>query len=102
MSVLSGGGSPNIPLDIGAVTDNINILGSSEGVWVDDEIVMIVKNVVEESIPNMNPDGNEGMTPLEALVLGYTVVSGDDGTAAAGTIKIPVDKMNIFAETISN
>ncbi|MFC1767049.1 hypothetical protein ACFLZ2_00625 [Candidatus Margulisiibacteriota bacterium] len=102
MSVLSDISAPNIPIDIGAVTDNINILGSTEGVWVDDEIVMIVKNVIEESMPNMNSDGNDGMTPLEALVLAYTVVSGDDGTAAEGSIEIPVDKMNVFAETISN
>ncbi|MCX6827589.1 MAG: hypothetical protein NTV06_10065, partial [candidate division Zixibacteria bacterium] len=94
-----GGVSPL--LDIGAITDNINQLGSTEGIRVDDEIVAKAQIAVEESIPNINPDKSTGMTPLEASVIGYALVSGDDGTASAESVKLPIDKVNNFVDNIT-
>ena len=70
-----------------------------------DEIVMPLINVGvitdQGSIPNLNPDGNSGMTPLNAMVVGYALVSGDNGTASAESVDIPADKMGAFVTTVS-
>ena len=89
-------------IDIGTITDNINTLASTEGVRVNDETVSTVQAAVELSIPNINPENNSGMTPLEASVVGYTLVSGDDGTATGESVKLPADKIGTFVETITN
>ena len=89
-------------IDIGTITDNVNQLGSTEGVRVDDETVSQVQVAVEQSVPCINPDGGSGMTPLEASVVGYALVSGDDGTATQESVKIPVEKVGAFVETITN
>jgi hypothetical protein len=88
-------------LDIGTVTDSINELGSSEGVRVDDETVIKVRNVVDVSMPNINPNKTAGMTPLEAAVIGYAIVSGDDGTASAESVSLPEEKLYAFIEMIT-
>jgi hypothetical protein len=89
-------------LDVGIVTDNINTLASTEGVRVDDETVTTAKTAVEESIPNINPGKKDGMTPLEASVIAYAIVSGDDGTATNESVKLPADRINTFVENITN
>ena len=89
-------------LDVGIVTDNINTLGSTEGVRVDDETVTTAKTAVEESLPNINPGKNDGMTPLEASVIAYAIVSGDDGTATSESVKLPADRIGTFVENITN
>ena len=88
-------------LDIGTVTDSINELGSSEGVRVDDETVIKIRNVVDISMPNINPNKTAGMTPLEAAVIGYAIVSGDDGTASVESISLPEEKLYAFIEMIT-
>jgi hypothetical protein len=89
------------PIDIGTVTDKVNELGTSEGIRVDDETVQTVKTAVESAIPNLNPEGKAEMTPLNALVLGYAIGSGDDGSAKEDSLKIPADKMSAFVETVT-
>ena len=70
MGILSEDGSnPGPLLDIGTITDNINTLGSDEGVRVDDETVSTAKAAVEGSVPNINPQDNVGVTPLEPGIL---------------------------------
>ena len=100
--ICSEGGSITPLLDVGIVTDNINTLGSIEGVSIDDETVATAKTAVEESIPNINPGKNDGMTPLEASVIAYAIVSGDDGTATNESVKLPADRINTFVENITN
>jgi len=95
-------GSVSPLLDIGTITDNINQLGSTEGIRVDDETVAKAQIAVEESIPNINPDKSTGMTPLEASVIGYALVSGDDGTATTESIKLPEDKANSYADKVNS
>jgi len=96
-------GEMNPPLiDIGTITDSVNELGSSEGIRVDDETVTAAKVAVEGSIPNLNKTESSNMTPLEAAVVGYALVSGDDGTASSESVDLPGDKMNTFVETITN
>lgn len=104
IGVNSISGSENVtpPIDIGTITDNINELGTSEGVRVDDETVSKVQVAVEESVPNMNPENKPGMTPLEASVVAYSLVSGDDGTATEGSVKVPSEKIGAFVGTITN
>jgi hypothetical protein len=99
-SVMSADESENDLLDIGTITDNINQLGSDNGVRVDDDTVTAAKTIVEESIPNINPEKSSGITPLEAMVVGYALVSGDDGTASAETVSIPADSASTFVENI--
>ena len=101
MSIAAEDEPPAQLLDIGTITDNINSLGRNEGVRVDDDTVMTVKAVAEESIPNMNPEKTDGMTPLEACVIGYALVSGDDGTASAESVKLPADKMSNFVDNVA-
>jgi hypothetical protein len=101
MSIASEDEPPAQLLDIGTITDNINSLGRSDGVRVDDDTVTTVKAVAEESIPNMNPEKKNGMTPLEACVIGYALVSGDDGTATNESVNLPVDKVSNFVENIT-
>jgi len=101
ISIASEDDPPAQLLDIGAITDNINQLGSSEGIRVDDETVAKAQIAVEGSIPNINPDSKPEMTPLEASVVGYAIVSGDDGTASTESVKLPVDKVNDFVENIT-
>jgi hypothetical protein len=88
-------------IDIGTITDNVNQLGSTEGVRVDDETVSKVQVAVEQSVPCINPDGRSGITPLEASVIGYALVSGDDGTATQESVKIPVEKVGAFVERMT-
>lgn len=94
--------APDALIDIGAITDSINQLGASESVRVDDDTVSKAQAAVEQSMPNINPDQGSGMTPLEASVVGYALVSGDDGTASQESVKIPADKIGDFVETITN
>jgi hypothetical protein len=102
VSVAGGAGIAQTPLlNVGAITDSINQLGSTEGVHVNDETVTTAMGIVEESIPNIKPAGRKGITPLGAMVVGYAIVSGDDGTASVETISLPADKMNAFVEDIS-
>ena len=89
------------PIDIGMITDNINQLATMEGIKVNDEIVEKAKIAVEESMPNINPDNSVGMTPLEASVIGYAIVSGDDGTASMESVKIPAKQINTFVTRIT-
>jgi len=89
-------------IDVGTITDNLNQLGSTEGIRINDEIVSSVQVAVEQSIPNINADSKPGMTPLEASVVAYTLVSGDDGTATQESVKLPADKIGAFVETITN
>jgi hypothetical protein len=88
-------------INVGVITDQVNALGADQGLWVDDATVTSVKAAVEGSIPNLNPDGNLGMTPLNAMVVGYALVSGDNGTASAESVNIPSDKMSAFVNTVS-
>ena len=105
-SGISLSADPAVPtkplLDIGTVTDSINELGSGEGVRVDDETVIKARSVVEASMPNINPDKRSGMTPLEAAIIGYAIVSGDDGTAPERSINLNRDKLYMFIEKITN
>ena len=89
------------PIDIGMITDNINQLGEKEGIKVNDEIVTKAKLAVEESMPNINPDNSAGMTPLEASVISYAILSGDDGMASMESVKIPSNKINNFVTRIT-
>jgi hypothetical protein len=89
------------PIDIGMITDNINQLGDSTGIKVNDEIVTKAKLAVEQSMPNINPDNSVGMTPLEASVISYAIVSGDDGMASMESVKIPSNKINLFVTRIA-
>lgn len=93
--------SENNIFDIGTVTDNINMLGKDKKVRVNDETVSIVKVVVEGSIPNINPTKSYGITPLEAMVVSYAVISGDDGNVTSESVGIPVDRINAFVENIA-
>lgn len=102
ISMMSDTANAEPLLDVGTITDNINSLGSGEGIRVDDETVTTAKTVVEGSIPNINPDNRPGITPLEAAVVGYALVSGDDGTASQESVKLPADKINSFVENITN
>lgn len=102
VGVCSEGGNVTPLIDVGTVTDNINTLGSTEGVRINDETVTTAKTVVEESIPNINPDNRSGMTPLEASVIAYAIVSGDDGTATTESIKLPGDKVNSYADKVNS
>ncbi len=89
------------PIDIGMITDNINQLATLEGIKVNDEIVEKARIAVEESMPKINPDNSLGMTPLEASVIGYAIVSGDDGTASMESVKIPAKQINTFVTRIT-
>jgi len=89
-------------IDVGTITDNLNQLGSTEGIRINDDIVSTVQVAVEQSIPNINAESKPGMTPLEASVVAYTLVSGDDGTATQESVKLPADKIGVFVETITN
>jgi hypothetical protein len=93
--------APKPLLDVGTITDTVNELGKEAGVRVDDETVNSVKSAVEASVPNLNPAGKAEMTPLNALVVGYAIGSGDDGSAAAGSVEIPAAKLGAFVETIT-
>lgn len=93
---------PTPLIDLGTVTDNINELSSSEGLRVDDETVLSAKSAVEQSLPNMNPENRGEMTPLETMVLGYAVVSGDNGNATQESLALPAEKMNTYVETMTN
>jgi len=96
------GGYTEPLIDVGTITDNINQLGSTEGIRLNDEIVSTAQVAVEQSIPNINADSKPGMTPLEASVVAYTLVSGDDGTATQESVKLPADKIGAFVETMTN
>jgi hypothetical protein len=102
VGTMGGAGIAQPPLlSVGAITDSINQLGSSEGVHLNDDTVTLAMSLVEESIPNIKPAGRAGITPLGAMVIGYAIVSGDDGTASRETISLPADKMNAFVEKIT-
>ena len=88
-------------INVGVITDQVNALVADQGLRVDDATVTSAKAAVEGSIPNLNPDGNSGMTPLNAMVVGYALVSGDNGTASAESVDIPADKMGAFVTTVS-
>lgn len=95
------GETMNPLIDVGTVTDNINTLGSTEGVRVNDEIVSTAQIAVEQSMPNINPDNKPGMTPLEASVVAYAITSGDDGTATEESVMLPVEKVDGFVENVT-
>jgi hypothetical protein len=88
-------------INIGVITDSVNALGADQGLRVDDAAVTSAKAAVEGSVPNLNPGNNDGMTPLNAMVVAYALVSGDDGTASAESVDIPADKLNSFVDTVS-
>jgi hypothetical protein len=88
------------PIDLGSVTDTVNRLGADAGVWVDDETVKTAKDSVETSIPNLNPGKKGEMTPLNAMVVGYAIGSRDDGSAPAGSVKLPSDKVGSYVTTV--
>ena len=92
----------NLPIDSGSVTDTINDLGEDVGYRIQDEDVEMAKTVVEGAIPNLNPEGEYGMTPLGAMAVGYALTSGDDGTAKENSVEVPVDKFSAFAEEMAN
>ena len=88
-------------IDVGTITDVVNQLGQDQGVRVDDDTVSSAKVAVEGSIPNLNPGLNPGMTPLNAMVVGYALVSNDDGTASPGSVPLSTDKINAFMNVIA-
>lgn len=88
-------------LDIGAITDSVNSVGSTEGVRVTDDMVTTAKLAVEQSMPNLNPDKKDVVTPLEASIIAYAIVSGDDGTASPESVNIPKDKVAEFINKIT-
>lgn len=91
-----------LPLvDTSTLTNTVNQLGADQGVRVDSDTVDSAKTAVEGSIPNLNPTGSAGMTPLNAMVVGYALTSGDDGTASAESVPLPTDKVNAFMNVIT-
>jgi hypothetical protein len=92
---------PEPLLDIGAITDTVNNLGSDQGVRVDDATVRSAKEAVEANLPNLNPAQSDQMTPLNAMVVGYALASGDDGSAAESSVKVPLDKAASFVDTVT-
>jgi hypothetical protein len=88
-------------INVGVITDSVNALGADQNLRVDDATVTSAKAAVEGSISNLNPGNNDGMTPLNAMVVGYALVSGDNGTASAESVDIPADKMSAFVNTVS-
>ena len=96
-----GGQTTGTMLSVGVITDAINEIGSFEGVRVTDDMVVSVKNAVEESLPNLNPDRSEGLTPLEASIVAYALISGDDGSASPETVTIPAEKIAEYVNRIT-
>jgi hypothetical protein len=96
MDVGVGGIQPVV--DIGTVTDTINKLGKDKGIRVDDEMIRTAKVAAESSLPNMNPKMTSTMSPLEAMIISYSLTTGDDGTASKESIKLPIEKAQQFVE----
>jgi len=88
-------------IDVGTITDTVNGLISDEGVKIGDDAVETVKDKVETSVPNLNPERKEGMTPLNAMAVGYALASGDDGTAPENSVNIPTDKAASFVDAVT-
>jgi hypothetical protein len=88
-------------IDVGTITDSVNSQVSDEGVRINDQAVQTAKDAVETSVPNLNPEKNETMTPLNAMAVGYALASGDDGTAPAGSVNIPLDKAASFVDVVT-
>jgi len=89
------------PIDAGAVTDNINDLAREEGIWISDKTVDTARAVVEGSLPNLNPEKSEELTPLGAMVLGYAIASQDDGSTEPGSVGLSTDKVGTYVENIT-
>lgn len=75
--------------------------GQDKGVWIDDEIVKTAKAMAEESLPNLNSEKKQEMTPLGAIVVGYALASGDNGSAPEDSVKLSTEKIGAYVETIS-
>jgi hypothetical protein len=90
-------------IDAKKIAGTINSLadGATEET-VSCEGIEIIQHEVRKDLPNIAADNSTQMTPMEALVIGYVMYSGDDGSAAAGTVQldIPQDKVEKFMEKI--
>lgn len=102
-------------IDVGSIRDTLMSLAESSDeagptvntaddtgqIWIDDETVETVKAMVEESLPNLNSEKKQEMTPLGAIVVGYALASADNGTAAENSVKLSTEKVGSYVETIS-
>jgi hypothetical protein len=96
-----GGGTIDPSVDIGNITDTINRLGKDQHIRVTDELIKTAKVAAESSLPNMNPKSRSAMTPLEAMVISYSLMSGDDGTASPESVKLPIEKVQQFVDVVT-
>lgn len=55
---------------------------------ITDSNVEIIMDALKKILPNLNPDDNGRVTPLQALVIGYSVFSNDDGNQEDGEVDL--------------
>ena len=70
------------------VSENINSLVNEDQSGVSEELVADVQSEVRKELPNLASDENENMKPIEALVVGYVIYSGDDGGAGEASVDL--------------
>ena len=103
ISTLSeGGGSTAVPIDVGTITDSINETWKDKGVRITDDIIQQGKDAIEAVVPNLNPEKDETMSPLNAMVIGYVMVTGDVGTATSESVEVQPEKLGSMFEKLSD
>lgn len=84
------------------IAQNINSLVTADQVGVSEELVSDVQSEVRKELPNLASDDNENMQPIEAMVVGYVIYSGDDGGAGPASVDLGAsnDQIQQYVENI--
>lgn len=71
----------------------------SRRIEIDKTQIASTQKVLREAIPNLTSTDSEQMTPLEASIITYHMLTGDDGSGAAGIYPLEAtpEKLNEFA-----
>ncbi|MBU0686798.1 MAG: hypothetical protein KKB81_02980 [Candidatus Margulisbacteria bacterium] len=88
-------------ISTGKVSNTINTIANGKQNEVTRELVGEVQTRVREELPNI-ANQNENMRPIEALVVGYCIQSGDDGGAGPASVSIGAsqDQIQRYVEVI--
>ena len=89
-------------ITIDKVTEAVNSAKDPSVLEIKASDVEFIQAGIRSELPNITPAPSEVVTPVEAMVIGYVMASGDDGSSAPGAHKdeMPDSKVNTFIDNV--
>ncbi|MFA4858603.1 MAG: hypothetical protein WC901_08005 [Candidatus Margulisiibacteriota bacterium] len=97
-----GGDSSQVGISARKIAQTINSLTVEGQAAVPEEVVQEIDARVREALPNLAKNDSSLMQPIEAVVVGYVIHTGDDGGAGPSSVQVSASSEQVeqFVEKV--